>query len=104
MGTLFICLLLAVAAPRDNVIFKAGFFARSKGHERVLIVRSCCCRLLPWGVSVPWHPTAFPSSRDTAGDTLKPYGKNAAFVHECLNCHKPVKWNDYVFTDWAPVP
>jgi len=27
------------AAPRDNVIFEAGFFIRSKGHERVLIVR-----------------------------------------------------------------
>lgn len=27
------------AAPRDNVIFEAGFFVRSKGHERVLIVR-----------------------------------------------------------------
>jgi hypothetical protein len=27
------------AAPRDNVIFEAGFFVRAKGHERVLIVR-----------------------------------------------------------------
>jgi predicted nucleotide-binding protein len=27
------------AAPRDNVIFEAGFFVRSKGHARVLIVR-----------------------------------------------------------------
>ena len=27
------------AAPRDNVIFEAGYFVRSKGHERVLIVR-----------------------------------------------------------------
>jgi hypothetical protein len=27
------------AAPRDNVIFEAGFFVHSKGHERVLIVR-----------------------------------------------------------------
>lgn len=27
------------AAPRDNVIFEAGFFVRSKGHERVLIIR-----------------------------------------------------------------
>ena len=27
------------AAPRDNVIFEAGFFAHSKGHERVLIIR-----------------------------------------------------------------
>ena len=26
------------AAPSDNVIFEAGFFVRSKGHERVLIV------------------------------------------------------------------
>ncbi|HEX7180509.1 MAG TPA: nucleotide-binding protein [Thermoanaerobaculia bacterium] len=27
------------AAPRDNVIFEAGFFAHAKGHERVLIIR-----------------------------------------------------------------
>jgi hypothetical protein len=27
------------AAPRDNVIFEAGFFAHSKGHERVLVIR-----------------------------------------------------------------
>jgi hypothetical protein len=26
-------------APRDNVIFEAGYFVRSKGHERVLILR-----------------------------------------------------------------
>lgn len=28
-----------VAAPRDNVVFETGFFAQSKGRERVLIVR-----------------------------------------------------------------
>ena len=27
------------AAPRDNVIFEAGFFIRSKGHQRVLVIR-----------------------------------------------------------------
>ena len=26
------------AAPRDNVVFEAGFFAHAKGKERVLIV------------------------------------------------------------------
>lgn len=26
-------------APRDNVVFEAGYFARSKGRERVLIIR-----------------------------------------------------------------
>ena len=26
-------------APRDNVVFEAGFFASAKGKERVLIVR-----------------------------------------------------------------
>ena len=26
------------AAPRDNVIFEAGYFASAKGHDRVLIV------------------------------------------------------------------
>ncbi len=29
----------AKAAPRDNVIFEAGFFVRAKGHARVLIIR-----------------------------------------------------------------
>jgi hypothetical protein len=28
-----------VAAPRDNVVFEAGFFAHAKGRERVLIIR-----------------------------------------------------------------
>lgn len=27
------------AAPRDNVVFEAGFFAHAKGHERVLIIK-----------------------------------------------------------------
>ena len=27
------------AAPRDNVIFDAGFFIPSKGHQRVLVIR-----------------------------------------------------------------
>jgi hypothetical protein len=27
------------AAPRDNVVFEAGYFAHAKGHQRVLIVR-----------------------------------------------------------------
>ena len=29
----------AEAAPRDNVVFEAGFFAHAKGKERVLIIR-----------------------------------------------------------------
>ncbi len=27
------------AAPRDNVVFEAGYFTRSKGKERALIIR-----------------------------------------------------------------
>lgn len=30
---------LSYAAPRDNVIYEAGFFTNSKGRERVLIIR-----------------------------------------------------------------
>jgi hypothetical protein len=30
---------MEVAAPRDNVVFEAGYFAHAKGKERVLIVR-----------------------------------------------------------------
>jgi len=29
---------------------------------------------------------------------LIPYGKRADFVIECMNCHQPMKKNDYVFT------
>lgn len=27
------------AAPRDNVVFEAGYFASAKGHDRVLVIR-----------------------------------------------------------------
>jgi len=32
--------------------------------------------------------------------TLKmiPYGKTAMFTTECVNCHRPMKDNDFVFT------
>ena len=33
--------------------------------------------------------------RDT---DLKPYGKDAGFVHECTGCHVPVRGNDFVYT------
>ena len=26
------------AAPRDNVVFEAGYFANSKGHSRILVI------------------------------------------------------------------
>ena len=29
---------------------------------------------------------------------LEPYGKNAMFTTECINCHRPMKDNDFVFT------
>ena len=29
---------------------------------------------------------------------LKPYGKDVMFTTECINCHKPMKDNDFVFT------
>lgn len=32
------------------------------------------------------------------GKDLKPYGKTAAFVAECMDCHQPMKDNDFVFT------
>jgi cytochrome c553 len=32
------------------------------------------------------------------GMQLVPYGKNAAFVNECMGCHKPMRDNDFVFT------
>ena len=33
-----------------------------------------------------------------------PYGKDASIVQECFNCHKPVKYNDYVFARPAALP
>lgn len=32
------------------------------------------------------------------GDTLIPFGSSAIFVNDCINCHKPVRNNDNVFT------
>jgi hypothetical protein len=32
------------------------------------------------------------------GADLKPYGKDAKFENECINCHTPVRQNDYVYT------
>ena len=32
------------------------------------------------------------------GADLKPYGKDAGFVHECTGCHAPVRGNDFVYT------
>src|SRR5690606_20182565 len=32
------------------------------------------------------------------GDKLTPHGKSATFVNSCINCHKPVRDNDNVFT------
>jgi predicted nucleotide-binding protein len=28
-----------MAAPRDNVVFEAGYFVHAKGHNRVLVIR-----------------------------------------------------------------
>lgn len=32
------------------------------------------------------------------GTDLKPYGKDKVFTTECVNCHQPMKDQDYVFT------
>jgi hypothetical protein len=32
------------------------------------------------------------------GNDLKPYGKTLTFSQECVNCHHPVRHDDYVFT------
>lgn len=32
------------------------------------------------------------------GTDLKPYGKDAAFANECVNCHSPLRSTNYVFT------
>jgi hypothetical protein len=37
------------------------------------------------------------------GMDLKPYGKTVLFANECVNCHKPLKDNDYVFTHPLPL-
>ena len=41
------------------------------------------------------------------GDQLKPYGKDASFVTECMHCHQPMHDRDFVFTmpvNWAARP
>jgi hypothetical protein len=37
------------------------------------------------------------------GMDLKPYGKTVLFANECVNCHHPLKDNDYVFTHPLPL-
>jgi len=37
-------------------------------------------------------------ARWVGGLALKPYGKDASFVTECMNCHRPVAKLDYTFT------
>jgi hypothetical protein len=37
-------------------------------------------------------------ARWVGGLALKPYGKDASFVEECMNCHRPVAKLDYTFT------
>jgi hypothetical protein len=32
------------------------------------------------------------------GISLVPYGKNPMFTNECMNCHQPMRNNDFVFT------
>lgn len=38
------------------------------------------------------------------GNDLKPYGENADYVQECVDCHLPLKDQDYVFTVPAIMP
>jgi hypothetical protein len=38
------------------------------------------------------------------GQEQKPYGKDAAFVQECVGCHTPVKDSDWVFTHPVKLP
>jgi Haem-binding domain/Cytochrome P460 len=33
------------------------------------------------------------------GADLKPYGKDATFISECVECHSPLRNTDYVFTE-----
>jgi predicted nucleotide-binding protein len=37
------------AAPRDNVVFEAGYFTESKGRERILIIREVGAKM-PAGI------------------------------------------------------
>jgi hypothetical protein len=37
-------------------------------------------------------------ARWVGGLAMKPYGKDASFVSECMNCHKPMGYNNYTFT------
>jgi hypothetical protein len=41
-------------------------------------------------------------ARWVGGLAMKPYGKDASFVQECMNCHRPVKKFDATFT--IPLP
>jgi predicted nucleotide-binding protein len=57
-----------VAAPRDNVVFEAGYFARGKGKERVLIIRQRSAKMpadLGGDIYVPFSDDAdFPAVKE----------------------------------------
>ena len=46
------------------------------------------------------HPSTFGWgwARWVGGLQLKPYGKDASFVTECINCHRPLDKTDHTFT------
>ncbi len=39
---------------------------------------------------------------DAENRTFKPFGKDASFAQECLNCHRLAKTRDYIFTSYTP--
>jgi hypothetical protein len=64
------------AAPRDNVVFEAGYFAHAKGHQRVLIVREAGAKMPADLGGAIYAPLADRADVDPLGRQLESFVKS----------------------------
>jgi hypothetical protein len=64
------------AAPRDNVVFEAGYFAHAKGHRRVLIVREAGSKMPADLGGAIYAPLADRSNIDPIAEQLESFVKS----------------------------
>jgi predicted nucleotide-binding protein len=64
------------AAPRDNVVFEAGYFAHAKGHLRILIVREAGAKMPADLGGAIYAPLADRSNIDPIAEQLENFVKS----------------------------
>jgi hypothetical protein len=64
------------AAPRDNVVFEAGYFAHAKGHRRILIVREAGAKMPADLGGAIYAPLADRSNIDPIAGQLESFVKS----------------------------